>query len=102
MLPTKRKRDVQQEIRSDKPPTGSLTREEESSKKKTRKRTKQIAEDPRDSGKKSGIDESIGKMNGRLLADFFAQQAKRHDDELTTVELNDIYVPGKRGFPVLI
>jgi hypothetical protein len=102
MFPTKRKRHVQQEIRSDKPPTGPLIRKEESSKKKKHKRNKQIAENPRDSGKESGMDELIAKMDGRLLADFFAQQAKRHDGELTAVELNDIYVPGKRGFLVLI
>ncbi|EEH23546.2 hypothetical protein PABG_05757 [Paracoccidioides brasiliensis Pb03] len=61
--------------------------------KKKRKRTKQIVEDPKDAGKKDGVDESIGKMDGRLLADFFAQQAKRHNSELTTVELDDVYVP---------
>ncbi|KKZ64544.1 hypothetical protein EMCG_01423 [[Emmonsia] crescens] len=67
--------------------------DESGSKKKKRKRTKQIVEDPKDAGKKDGIDESIGKMDGPLLADFFAQQAKRHDSELTTVELDDVYVP---------
>ncbi|PGH09518.1 protein CMS1 [Blastomyces parvus] len=63
------------------------------SKKKKRKRTKQIVEDPKDADKKDGIDESIGKMDGPLLADFFAQQAKRHNSELTAVELADVYVP---------
>ncbi|PGG97319.1 hypothetical protein AJ79_09250 [Helicocarpus griseus UAMH5409] len=67
--------------------------DESGSKKKKRKRAKEIAEDPKDAGKKDGIDESIGKMDGRLLADFFAQQAKRHNSELTTVELDDVYVP---------
>ncbi|OJD28563.1 hypothetical protein ACJ73_00004 [Blastomyces percursus] len=63
------------------------------SKRKKRKRTKQIVEDPKDADKKDGIDESIGKMDGPLLADFFAQQAKRHNSELTAVELDDVYVP---------
>ncbi|KAL2364204.1 hypothetical protein RJZ56_002874 [Blastomyces dermatitidis] len=63
------------------------------SKKKKRKKTKQIVEDPKDADKKDGIDESIGKMDGPLLADFFAQQAKRHNSELTAVELDDVYVP---------
>ncbi|OAX80813.1 hypothetical protein ACJ72_04844 [Emergomyces africanus] len=69
------------------------TTDESGSKKKKRKRVKQIVEDPKEADKKDGIDESIGKMDGRLLADFFAQQAKRHDSELTTVELDDIYIP---------
>ncbi|OJD16897.1 hypothetical protein AJ78_02995 [Emergomyces pasteurianus Ep9510] len=67
--------------------------DESGTKKKKRKRTKQIIEDPKDAGKKDGIDESIGKMDGPLLADFFAQQAKRHNSELTAVELDDIYIP---------
>lgn len=32
-------------------------------------------------------------MDGRLLADYFCQQAKRHNKELTAMELNDLYVP---------
>ncbi|KAK2808161.1 hypothetical protein FQN50_004902 [Emmonsiellopsis sp. PD_5] len=76
------------------PPTAQPPAADEgASKKKKRKRTKEIAEDPKDAGKKDGVDESIGKMDGRLLADFFAQQAKRHNDELTAVELDDIYIP---------
>ena len=68
--------------------------DEGSSKKKKRRRNKQISEDAKDDGKKDGIDESIGKMDERLLADFFAQQAKRNNEELTAVELSDLYIPG--------
>ncbi|KAL1998604.1 hypothetical protein VTN02DRAFT_5908 [Thermoascus thermophilus] len=32
-------------------------------------------------------------MDGRLLADYFGQKAKRHNKELTAMELNDLYVP---------
>lgn len=46
---------------------------------------------------KGGIDEAIGKMDGRLLADHFLQKAKRHNKELSAVELNDLSVPGKLG-----
>ncbi|BCS05062.1 uncharacterized protein AKAW2_80863S [Aspergillus luchuensis] len=42
---------------------------------------------------KGGIDEAIGKMDGRLLADHFLQKAKRHNKELSAVELNDLSVP---------
>ncbi|KAK2743402.1 hypothetical protein FQN57_004867 [Myotisia sp. PD_48] len=40
-----------------------------------------------------GIDEAIGNMDGQLLADFFVQKAKRHNKELSAVELNDLYIP---------
>ncbi|KAL4970002.1 uncharacterized protein BDV14DRAFT_67183 [Aspergillus stella-maris] len=39
------------------------------------------------------VDEAIGKMDGRLLADHFMQKAKRHNKEITAVELNDLSVP---------
>lgn len=44
---------------------------------------------------KDGIDESISKMDGRLLADHVMQKAKRHNKDLTAVELNDLSVPGE-------
>jgi len=43
----------------------------------------------------SHTDEAIGKMDSRLLADFVAQKAQRHNDNLTSVELSDMYLPGK-------
>lgn len=46
---------------------------------------------------KGGIDEAIGKMDGRLLADHFVQKARRHNKELSAVELSDLSVPGKLG-----
>ncbi|QSS58970.1 hypothetical protein I7I51_08400 [Histoplasma capsulatum] len=76
------------------PPTApGAAADEGGIKKRKRKRTKQIVEDPKDADKKDGIDESIGKMDGPLLADFFAQQAKRHNSQLTAIELDDVYVP---------
>ncbi|KAL9624220.1 MAG: hypothetical protein Q9160_001467 [Pyrenula sp. 1 TL-2023] len=39
------------------------------------------------------IDESIGHMNGTLLADLFAQRVKRHMKDLTSVEASDLQVP---------
>ncbi|KAL4906901.1 U3-containing 90S pre-ribosomal complex subunit-domain containing protein [Aspergillus multicolor] len=39
------------------------------------------------------VDEAIGKMDGRLLADHFMQKAKRHNKEITAVELEDLSVP---------
>jgi hypothetical protein len=68
--------------------------DDSSKKAKKRKRAKKVAEAAAYSSIVDGIDEAIGKMDGRLLADFFAKKAKRHDKDLTAVELDDIYVPG--------
>ncbi|PYH98740.1 hypothetical protein BO71DRAFT_437843 [Aspergillus ellipticus CBS 707.79] len=42
---------------------------------------------------KGGVDEAIGKMDGRLLADYFAQKVRRHNKDLSEVELSDLSVP---------
>lgn len=44
------------------------------------------------------VDESIAMMDGRLLADHFAQKAQKLNKELTTVELNDLCISGMRAF----
>ncbi|ODM18424.1 hypothetical protein SI65_06295 [Aspergillus cristatus] len=50
-------------------------------------------DDARGEERKEGIDGSIGKMDGPLLADYFAQKAKRHNKEISAVELSDLSVP---------
>lgn len=62
--------------------------------KQKQQKQKEQDEDPKQQERKGGIDESIGKMDGRLLADHFAQKAKRHNKDLTAVELSDLSVPG--------
>ncbi|KAL4786471.1 U3-containing 90S pre-ribosomal complex subunit-domain containing protein [Aspergillus varians] len=49
--------------------------------------------EPLQKERKGTVDEAIGKMDGRLLADHFIQKAKRHNKELTAVELSDLSVP---------
>lgn len=44
---------------------------------------------------KGDTDESISKMDGRLLADHFMQRARKLNKELTAVELNDLHIPGE-------
>jgi protein CMS1 len=61
--------------------------------KQKQQKKKEQDEDPKQQERKGGIDESIGKMDGRLLADHFVQKAKRHNKELTAVELGDLSVP---------
>lgn len=65
-------------------------------KKKAKKNKKEQPE--QDVNRKDGVDESIGKMDGRLLADHFAQKAKKLDKELSAVELSDLSVPGEYQF----
>lgn len=55
---------------------------------------KTLKGEPLQKERKGTVDEAIGKMDGRLLADHFIQKAKRHNKELTAVELNDLSVPG--------
>lgn len=62
--------------------------------KQKQQKKKDLEDDPKQQERKGGIDESIGKMDGRLLADYFVQKAKRHNKELTAVELGDLSVPG--------
>ncbi|EAW21923.1 uncharacterized protein NFIA_070940 [Aspergillus fischeri NRRL 181] len=61
--------------------------------KQKQQKKKELEDDPKQQERKGGIDESIGKMDGRLLADHFVQKAKRHNKELTAVELGDLSVP---------
>ncbi|PWY82257.1 hypothetical protein BO70DRAFT_336708 [Aspergillus heteromorphus CBS 117.55] len=57
------------------------------------KSVKKEAGDSKATEVKGGIDEAIGKMDGRLLADYFAQKVRRHNKELSAVELDDLSVP---------
>jgi protein CMS1 len=41
------------------------------------------------------IDESIGTKDGRLVADYLMQKAKKHNKDLTAMELSDMIVPGE-------
>ncbi|OJJ61319.1 hypothetical protein ASPSYDRAFT_43261 [Aspergillus sydowii CBS 593.65] len=54
---------------------------------------KTLKGEPLQKERKGTVDEAIGKMDGRLLADHFIQKAKRHNKELTAVELSDLSVP---------
>ncbi|KAN0072161.1 U3-containing 90S pre-ribosomal complex subunit domain containing protein [Elaphomyces granulatus] len=51
------------------------------------------SEKAEDQEQKGDTDESISKMDGRLLADHFMQRARKLNKELTAVELNDLHIP---------
>ncbi|BDD63334.1 hypothetical protein MAP00_008238 [Monascus purpureus] len=98
----KRKRHAEdsshQKTTPEKTPSNGYNNNPEGPSKKKRKKTKNKTEklsqkqDVEDLERKGGIDESIGEMDGRLLADHFAQKARKLNKELTAVELEDIYV----------
>lgn len=71
------------------PPADAPNKKKKNAKKNKKEQSEQ------DVNRKDGVDESIGKMDGRLLADHFMQKAKKLDKELSAVELSDLSVPGE-------
>jgi len=105
-LDKKRKRQADDSTKQDKPeaaPAASAPADGPSKKKRKQKKNKkqQAEHDARMQDRQDGIDQSIGKMDGRLLADYFAQRAKKADKELSAVELNDLSVPGMGLYTIL-
>ncbi|KAJ5377743.1 Protein CMS1 [Penicillium cataractarum] len=96
-LDKKRKRQAEESTKQDKPETAPAAAGGDESNKKKRKKNKnkkkQPEQDVKTQERKGGVDESIGKMDGRLLADYFAQRAQKLDKELSAVELSDLSVP---------
>lgn len=98
-LEKKRKRQADESTKQDKPDTApaapaAADGPNRKKRKKAKKNKKQPDQGEKTQDRKDGIDESIGKMDGRLLADYFAQRAKKLDKELSAVELSDLSVPG--------
>ncbi|KAI9655842.1 MAG: hypothetical protein M1821_005277 [Bathelium mastoideum] len=61
---------------------------------KRKKKAKSNASEDHASGERNGVNEAIGHMDGNLLADHIAQCIKRFEPDLSSVELEDRYVPG--------
>lgn len=99
-LEKKRKRQADESTKQNKPDTAPTTAPapadgpNKKKRKKGKKSNKPSEPDVKTQDRKDGIDESIGKMDGRLLGDYFAQRAKKLDKELSAVELSDLSVPG--------
>lgn len=101
----KRKRQTEESSRKDNSPQGRLTNNKPSdvpSKKKPKKgkdklqqkQNLQDIEGINGAQREYAINESIGLMDSRLLADYLAQKARKLNKDLTAVELNDLYVSG--------
>ncbi|KAJ5692176.1 Protein CMS1, partial [Penicillium macrosclerotiorum] len=99
-LDKKRKRQAEESAQQNKPqaapataPAASADGPNKKKRKKGKKNKQQPEQDVKSQDRKSGVDESIGKMDGRLLADYFAQRAQKLDKELSAVELSDLSIP---------
>lgn len=68
---------------------------------KQKENTKPEPEPKRDESNHA-IDESIAMMDGRLLADHFAQKLRKVNKEITAVELNDLCVSGILPYTILV
>jgi protein CMS1 len=45
-----------------------------------------------------GVNLAIGKMDGNLLVNYVARRTKKFEPNMSTVELDDLYLPGAIGF----
>ena len=62
-------------------------------KKAKSKKSKAIEEDELDL--EAGINKAFSHMDSQLLADYVAQRTRKHESDLSTIELEDKYLPGK-------
>jgi len=62
-----------------------------------KKKGKTWAAEDGDLDVQSGINNAIGRMDGRLLADYVAQRTKRFGGDLSLVELEDRHIPGEQN-----
>jgi protein CMS1 len=79
----KRKRDLTKE---------SSAGENLHGKKKKRPKTKAVEEDDLDLD--AGINNAFSHMDSQLLADYVAQRTRRYESDLSSIELEDKYIPG--------
>jgi protein CMS1 len=68
-------------------------------KKRTLKKPKDIDDEHLDD--KLGVNHAIAHMDSRLFVDHLAQRVKRFRPELSVVELEDMYIPGKLSYSEL-
>lgn len=62
-------------------------------KKKKKPKTKKVEEDELDL--EAGINNAFSHMDSQLLADYIAQRTRRYESDLSSIELEDKYIPGR-------
>ncbi|KAM3064971.1 Protein cms1 [Clarireedia jacksonii] len=66
---------------------------EESKNKESTKRKKPKPSEDEDIDVEAGLNHAIAKMDNHLLADYIARQTRRYEDDLSSIELEDKYLP---------
>lgn len=61
---------------------------------KAKKPKKAKPADDADVDLENGVNNALGRMDNRLLADYVAQKTKRFESSLSLVELEDKHIPG--------
>jgi protein CMS1 len=69
--------------------------QEESKNKESAKRKKPKPSEDEDIDFEAGLNHAIAKMDNHLLADYIARQTRRYESDLSSVELEDKYLPGE-------
>ena len=60
---------------------------------KTSKRAAPVEDDDLDT--ESNINKAFSRMDNQLLADYVAQRTRSYESELSSIELEDKYIPGR-------
>jgi protein CMS1 len=70
--------------------------EEPATKKTTKKRKTKKAKEAQDDelDVEAGINNAFSHMDNQLLADYVAQRTRKYESDLSSIELEDKYIPG--------
>ena len=61
---------------------------------KRKRKVKSKEAESQDLDTQTGVNQAIGHMDASLLADYTAQSTRRFEPELSSIELEDLYVSG--------
>jgi protein CMS1 len=75
--------------------------QEDSKDKESTKRRKPKPSEDEDVDVEAGLNHAIAKMDSHLLADYIARQTRRYENDLSSVELEDKYLPGESYLALL-
>lgn len=62
-----------------------------------KKKRKKVRQDEGDLDAEAGLNLAFARMDGQLIADHIAQKTTRFGTELSSIELSDLYISGKKS-----
>jgi len=71
-----------------------LPESKKTAKKPKNRKKKAIDEDDDELNTEAGINKAFSHMDSNLLADYIAQRTRKYESELSSIELDDRYLPG--------